>query len=51
MTYAYLWKDSVSDFTTTHARTKRSNVIPGGGPYPLTGADAVTNEVRVMSAF
>lgn len=37
----YLWKDSVSDFTTTHARTNRSNVMPGGGPYPLTGADAV----------
>jgi len=34
----YLWKASVSVFTETQARTKRSKVIPGGGPYPAVAA-------------
>jgi len=35
------WKASVSVFTTTQALTKRSKVIPGGGPYPAaTGPEA-----------
>ena len=37
---AYLWKDSVNVLTVTHALTKRSKVIPGGGPYPVTGWEA-----------
>jgi len=37
---AYRWKASVSVFTTTHALTKRSKVIPGGGPYPGEGSEA-----------
>ena len=35
------WNDSVSCLMTTHARTKRSNVIPGGAPVPRrTESDA-----------
>ena len=34
----------MSVFTTTHARTKRSNVMPGGGPYRSEGPDATLNE-------
>lgn len=37
-TWAY--NASVSVFTTTQARTKRSKVIPGGGPYPGDGPEA-----------
>jgi len=29
----YRWNDSVNVLTATHALTKRSKVIPGGGPY------------------
>lgn len=36
----YFWKASVRVFITTHALTNRSNVIPGGGPWPPVGADA-----------
>ena len=45
----YLWNDSVNVLTTTHARTNRSNVIPGGGPYPPAGPDA--EEERVWCAW
>jgi hypothetical protein len=34
------WNASVTVLTTTQALTKRSNVIPGGEPPPLVGAEA-----------
>lgn len=38
---------SVKDLTTTQARTKRSKVMPGGGP-PGVGAEALTSEFVSM---
>lgn len=35
------YKASVKVFTTTQARTNRSKVIPGGGPYPEVGPEAM----------
>ena len=43
--FAYLWNASVSVFTTTHARTNLSNVIPGGGPYRETGPEPTSRGV------
>lgn len=37
----YRWKDSVNVFTTIQARTKRSKVMPGGGPWVVEGGFAV----------
>jgi hypothetical protein len=40
--FTYPWKASVIVFTVTHALTNRSKVIPGRGPYPVIGWEAVT---------
>ena len=43
------WKASVKVFTTTHALTKRSKVIPGAGPYPAaTGPEATRMKVSTL---
>ena len=44
----YLWKDSVNVLTVTQALTKRSKVIPGGGPYPVTGCEA--NQTIILTS-
>ena len=41
------WNASVSVFTTTQARTNRSNVMPGGGPYRSEGPEATSDEPRL----
>jgi len=38
--WTHLWKASVSVLTVTQARTNRSKVIAGGGPYPVAGCEA-----------
>jgi hypothetical protein len=38
--FTHRWKASVNVLTVTQALTKRSKVIPGGGPYPVTGWEA-----------
>ena len=41
----HAWKASVKVLTTTQALTKRSKVIPGGGPYPAAGPEATRGKI------
>jgi hypothetical protein len=50
--HKYRWKASVNVFTATQALTKRSNVMPGGGPYPVDGPEAFRDcRLKVTHGF